>query len=233
MYSGIYFRLRWKCFVMFGGNNFLSQMVSFGIYQGVVFSHDKIHCLDPSKQPRALANLWMLASLASQIQNAKLRLHLHSAFGFFNLTSLSEKLGQIATVVFQGPDNCILSHEKTTPWQIPNETLWPNKLLPTNVRKKFSSQSPKIRMSFWYSFMEAEWFLPILQNHRAKGLRRCKKLVSANPSILTQKLKQGMFFHQKNKWNQGVKSNFENFDFWVVPTSRFALILTKLRGIDF
>ena len=33
------------------------QMVSFGICQGVVFSRDKIHCLDPSKQPRALANL--------------------------------------------------------------------------------------------------------------------------------------------------------------------------------
>ena len=64
-------------------------------------------------------------------------------------------------------------------------------------------------------------------NRRAKGLRRCKKQVSANPSIITLKLKQGMFFHLKNKWNKGVKSDFENFDFWVVPTSRFALILTK------
>ena len=44
-------------FVMFVGNNFLGQTVSFGICQGVVFSRDKIHCLDPSKQPRALANL--------------------------------------------------------------------------------------------------------------------------------------------------------------------------------
>ena len=44
-------------FVMFRGNNFLGQTVSFGICQGVVFSRDKIHCLDPSKQPRALANL--------------------------------------------------------------------------------------------------------------------------------------------------------------------------------
>mgnify|MGYP000849728698 CR=1 FL=1 len=43
--------------VMFVGNNFLSRTVSIGICQGVVFSHDKIHCLDPSKQPRALANL--------------------------------------------------------------------------------------------------------------------------------------------------------------------------------
>ena len=68
-------------------------------------------------------------------------------------------------------------------------------------QKKISSQSPKIRLSFRYSFMEAEWFLPILQNRRAKGLRRCKKQVSANPSILTLKLKQGMFFHQKNKRN--------------------------------
>ena len=43
-------------FVMFGGNNFLGQTVSFGICRRVVFSHDKIHCPDPSKQPRALAN---------------------------------------------------------------------------------------------------------------------------------------------------------------------------------
>ena len=99
-------------FVTFMGNNFLSQMVSFGICQGVVFSCDKIHCLDPSKQSWALANLWMLASLASQIQNAKLRLCLRSAFGFFNLTSLSEKLGQIVLVIFQGPDNYMFSRLK-------------------------------------------------------------------------------------------------------------------------
>ena len=49
---------------MFVGNNFLGQTVSFGICQGVVSSHEKIHCLDPSKQPRALANLWKLTSLA-------------------------------------------------------------------------------------------------------------------------------------------------------------------------
>ena len=45
-------------FVTFGGNNFLGQTVSFGICQGVVSSRDKIHCLDPSKQPWTLANLW-------------------------------------------------------------------------------------------------------------------------------------------------------------------------------
>ena len=89
------------------GNNFLGQTVSFGICQGVVFSRDKIHCLDPSKQPQALANLWTLASLTSQIQNAKLRLRLRSAFEFFNLASLSERPGQMASVVFQGPDNFI------------------------------------------------------------------------------------------------------------------------------
>ena len=44
-------------FVTFVGSNFLGQMVSFGICLGVIFSRDKIHCLDPSKQPRALANL--------------------------------------------------------------------------------------------------------------------------------------------------------------------------------
>ncbi len=32
------------------------NIVSLGIYWDVVFSHDKIYCLDTSKQPRALAN---------------------------------------------------------------------------------------------------------------------------------------------------------------------------------
>ena len=98
---------------MFVGINFLGQTVSFGICSGVVFSHDKIHCLDPSKQPRVLANLWTLASLATQIQNAKLRLRLYSAFGFFNLASLGEKPGQMALVIFQGLENFIYFKEKT------------------------------------------------------------------------------------------------------------------------
>ena len=97
--------------------------------------------------------------------------------------------------------------------------------------KKFSSQAPKIRLPFRYSFMEAKWFLPILQNHRATGLRRCKKQVSANPSIFTLKLKRGMFFYQKNKWNWGVKSNFENSEFWVVPISKSALVATTVHQI--
>ena len=44
-------------FAMFVANNFLDQMVSFGICLVVIFSHDKIFCLKPSKQPWALANL--------------------------------------------------------------------------------------------------------------------------------------------------------------------------------
>ena len=34
---------------------------------------------------------------------------LHSAFGFFTLALLGEKLSQITSVVFQGPDNYIFS----------------------------------------------------------------------------------------------------------------------------
>ena len=98
-------QVRMMHFVMFVDENFLSQKVSFGICQGVVFSYDKIYCLDPSKQPRALVSLWTLVSLASQISNAKLR-HC-SALGFFNLASLREKPGQMALVVFQGLDNFI------------------------------------------------------------------------------------------------------------------------------
>ena len=37
---------------MFVCNNFLGQTVSFGICQGVAFSHEKIYCLESSKQPR-------------------------------------------------------------------------------------------------------------------------------------------------------------------------------------
>ena len=35
-------------FVMFVGNNFFGQTVSFGVCWGVVFSHDNIYCQDPS-----------------------------------------------------------------------------------------------------------------------------------------------------------------------------------------
>ena len=46
-----------------------------------------------------------------------------------------------------------------------------------------------------------------------------------------------MFSNQKNKGNLGVKSNFENFEFWVVPISKSALVtitdhqFQKLRQI--
>ena len=33
-----------------------------------------------------------------------------------------------------------------------------------------------------------------------------------------------MFFNQKNKWNQDAKTNFENFEFWAGPISKFALV---------
>ena len=33
-----------------------------------------------------------------------------------------------------------------------------------------------------------------------------------------------MFFNKKNKWNQDVKLNFENFEFWTLPISKFALV---------
>ena len=38
-----------------------------------------------------------------------------------------------------------------------------------------------------------------------------------------------MFSNQKNKWNLGVKSNFENFEFWVVPISKSALVMTTVH----
>lgn len=64
------------------GNNFFGQTVSFKICLGLFFSQDKIYCLDPSKQPWALPNLWTLTLLASQIPNAKLQFRLCSALTF-------------------------------------------------------------------------------------------------------------------------------------------------------
>ena len=44
--------------------------------------------------------------------------------------------------------------------------------------KKFSDQSPKIRLSFRYWIWETVWFCPILGNRREWGLRRLKHKVS-------------------------------------------------------
>ena len=33
-----------------------------------------------------------------------------------------------------------------------------------------------------------------------------------------------MFFDNKNRWNPDVNLNFENFEFWTVPISKFALV---------
>ncbi len=38
-----------------------------------------------------------------------------------------------------------------------------------------------------------------------------------------------MFSNQKNKWNLGVISNFENFEFWVVPIPKSALVTTTVH----
>ena len=47
---------------------------------------------------------------------------------------------------------------------------------------------------------------------------------SANISVTFKlKIQVRVFFNKKNKWNQDVKLNFENFEFWTVPISKFAL----------
>ena len=38
-----------------------------------------------------------------------------------------------------------------------------------------------------------------------------------------------MFPNQKNKWNLDVKSNLENFEFWLVLISKCALVTTTLQ----
>ena len=38
-----------------------------------------------------------------------------------------------------------------------------------------------------------------------------------------------MFFNQKNKWNLGVKSIFENFELWVMPIVKLALGMTTVH----
>ena len=49
---------------------------------------------------------------------------------------------------------------------------------------------------------------------------------SANNSVIFKPKIQVrvFFFNQKNKWNQGVKSNFEKFGFWVELIPKFALV---------
>ena len=49
----------------------------------------------------------MLASLSSQVPNAKLRLLLHSALEFLNPALHGEKPSQMALVLFRDPDNFI------------------------------------------------------------------------------------------------------------------------------
>ena len=41
-----------------------------------------------------------------------------------------------------------------------------------------------------------------------------------------------MFSNQKNKWNLGVKSNFENFEFWVVLISKSILVTSTARNFQ-
>ena len=41
-----------------------------------------------------------------------------------------------------------------------------------------------------------------------------------------------MFSNQKNKWNLGVKLNFENFEFWVVLISKSALVMTTVHQLQ-
>ena len=44
-----------------------------------------------------------------------------------------------------------------------------------------------------------------------------------------------VFFNQKNEWNQDVKSNFETFEFWVGPISKFApvrIIVHQLKTLN-
>ena len=49
------------------------------------------------------------------------------------------------------------------------------------------------------------------------------------PSFLNLKLKSGVFSNQKNKWNLGVKLNFENFKFGVMSISKSALVTTTVN----
>ena len=60
-----------------------------------------------------------------------------------------------------------------------------------------------------------------------EGLQKVQKLSVSKSIILKLKIEAKSGFLSENKWNSGVKSNIENFDFWLVPTSRFTLILTK------
>jgi len=38
-----------------------------------------------------------------------------------------------------------------------------------------------------------------------------------------------VFFKQKNKWIMGIESNIENFEFWVMPITKFALDMITIH----
>ena len=84
-----------------------------------------------------IANLWMLATLASQIPIlAPASPPLGS--GFFDLTPFDQKTGHSSLRVYQDPQKLILSYEKITPSKIPIKTVWPRNFSPSNVTKTHS-----------------------------------------------------------------------------------------------
>ena len=86
-----------------------------------------------------------------------------------------------------------------------SDEWWQTLISSVIQHKKISRESPKFRLSFRYSFIEAKWLLPILQNRRAKGLTRLKNLVCLNYN----KKFFGLKFKLLGKnWMQS------NFGFW-------------------
>ena len=63
--------------------------------------------------------------------------------------SVQNLLSERSKVTLKGPTQYILSCEKTTSQQIPNETVWPGKLLATNMTKTLKTSIRNIRNCFW------------------------------------------------------------------------------------
>ena len=75
-----------KSFIIFWAEKFLSHMFFNGIFQGVLFYHDKIHCLDQLK----CHCYFVTTPNKSQIHNTKLLLCLYSTFDFLALLCLAK-----------------------------------------------------------------------------------------------------------------------------------------------
>ena len=69
-------------------------------------------------------------------------------------------------------------------------------------------------------------------NSEGEGTKKSFRLIALNSVISRPKIESSSVYHQKNKWNLDVKTNFENFDFCVLSTTAIAFILMNTHHLQ-